>query len=603
MSNRTNITKRNPLLPQKDIDSLIPPVDNKTIKEIQTVNEVKKTVAPVNNIHPTVSVNNEKVSNYESLNIQQGIVLNSKYIVVDQLNSFSGEAKVFTVKTNNNEYFIAKIFKQGLKIKDEVLEKLKGIDSPYIEKIVDSFSLADGRFVEITPYYYQGTLDNNKKSVKELKEIIIPSLNEAINVLHQHNIVHMDIKPSNIMLGNDLKHVVLIDFGSAIIINDYNQIVISNNASYTPHYSAIETLVSNQCSIYSDYYSFGISLYEMLLGHSPFIGLTKEQIISFMQTNRIAFDDNVDLSMKDLILGLTYKDIANRNDYQNVNVRWSYKQVKDWLDGKAMVVPGEGILSNTNMIPFPFNDTYYTDINSLIDALALSWDKGIRQLRGKHLSNYFKNINHRLYEVTIEFESHFFDDKNNVNNDIEFFKYIYTILPQLDKFYYKGHVYQSIQDVGFTLLDLLDNKKASGKELNIYEEMLENGIFSTYCELKYITDSQLKELLHALEISSKTTMINARGKNKALYTLCYLLTGQKEYQVDGKTFKTIDEFADYINNTYMRSFAELDKLCKKLIYKRMLDIKLEAWLCSLGHSQAVDMFNQSINLPTGGDEE
>ena len=57
------------------------------------------------------------------------------------------------------------------RIKKEVLEILKEIDSKYIEKVVDYFTISDGRHVEITPYYNQGTLDNQKRSIKELKEI------------------------------------------------------------------------------------------------------------------------------------------------------------------------------------------------------------------------------------------------------------------------------------------------------------------------------------------------------------------------------------------------------------------------------------------------
>ena len=69
--------------------------------------------------------------------------------------------------------YIAKIFNHGQKIRKDVLEILKGIDSKYVEKVVDYFILNDGRHVEITPYYNQGTLDNQKRSIKELKEIII----------------------------------------------------------------------------------------------------------------------------------------------------------------------------------------------------------------------------------------------------------------------------------------------------------------------------------------------------------------------------------------------------------------------------------------------
>lgn len=555
-------------------------------------------------INPLLKINNEShktttlLSNEQNklLNeinvITSGTILNNKYVIVDKLNVNSGEAKIYTCKYDN-QYYIAKIFNHGQRIKKEVLEILKEIDSKYIEKVVDYFTISDGRHVEITPYYNQGTLDNQKRSIKELKEIIIPSLNEAINELHNHNLIHMDIKPSNIMISNDLTSVVLIDFGSAIVTKEANEIIYQHDVNFTYAYSAPETNTSGQCSIYSDYYSMGITLYELLLGHSPFVGLSKEQIVRFMQTNRLAFDDETDLDIKHLILGLTYRDIANRNDYQNVNNRWSYQQVKDWLDGKTLVIPGEGVLSNTNMIPFVYKDKYYTEVDALIEELAKNWDDGIRFLSDKHLSNHFKNINHRYYEICIDYERKIFTSK--VDKDKEFFEFIYTLLPKIEKFYFKGKVFESIQDLGFDLKDKLDNLKINDKKLDLYEKILTSKVLSIYCKLKSIDDEKLLDVIKNLENSSKVNFDNARNKAKTLYTLSYALHGQKEYDLDGNIFKSKDELIEYIVNVYKTSFDELTKLCRKLMPRRMLDVKLEAWLCALGHYDEIQNFNRILN--------
>lgn len=564
MDNRNKITMINPLL--------------------KINNESHKT---------TTLLSNEQNKQLNEINvITSGTILNNKYVIVDKLKVNSGEAKIYTCKYDN-QYYIAKIFNHGQRIKKEVLEILKEIDSKYIEKVVDYFTISDGRHVEITPYYNQGTLDNQKRSIKELKEIIIPSLNEAINELHNHNLIHMDIKPSNIMISNDLTSVVLIDFGSAIVTKEANEIIYQHDVNFTYAYSAPETNTSGQCSIYSDYYSMGITLYELLLGHSPFVGLSKEQIVRFMQTNRLAFDDDTDLDIKHLILGLTYRDIANRNDYQNVNNRWSYRQVKDWLDGKTLVIPGEGVLSNTNMIPFVYKDKYYTEVDALIEELAKNWDDGIRFLSDKHLSNHFKNINHRYYEICIDYERKIFTSK--VDKDKEFFEFIYTLLPKIEKFYFKGKVFESIQDLGFDLKDKLDNLKINDKKLDLYEKILTSKVLSIYCKLKSIDDEKLLDVIKNLENSSKVNFDNARNKAKTLYTLSYALHGQKEYDLDGNIFKSKDELIEYIVNVYKTSFDELTKLCRKLMPRRMLDVKLEAWLCALGHYDEIQNFNRILN--------
>ena len=53
-----------------------------------------------------------------------------------------------------------------------------------------------------------------------------------------------------------------------------------------------------------------------------------------------------------------------------------------------------------------------------------------------------------------------------------------------------------------------------------------------------------------------------------------------------KTTKLIE----YIIKVYKTSFDELTKLCRKLMPRRMLDVKLEAWLCALGHYNEIVSF-------------
>ena len=44
---------------------------------------------------------------------------------------------------------------------------------------------------------------------------MVSQLGDAIDYCHEQNIIHLDIKPENIMLSNDLSIVKLIDFGTS----------------------------------------------------------------------------------------------------------------------------------------------------------------------------------------------------------------------------------------------------------------------------------------------------------------------------------------------------------------------------------------------------
>ena len=49
--------------------------------------------------------------------------------------------------------------------------------------------------------------------MEELKNLVIPSVAEGLKALHDAGILHKDLKPGNMMIADDDRHIVLIDFG------------------------------------------------------------------------------------------------------------------------------------------------------------------------------------------------------------------------------------------------------------------------------------------------------------------------------------------------------------------------------------------------------
>ena len=67
------------------------------------------------------------------------------------------------------------------------------------------------------PYYKNkslGDLLNSGKTftLEELKTLIIPSINEGLNVLHNLGLIYKNLKPSNLILDDARKNIVLTDF-------------------------------------------------------------------------------------------------------------------------------------------------------------------------------------------------------------------------------------------------------------------------------------------------------------------------------------------------------------------------------------------------------
>jgi serine/threonine-protein kinase len=90
----------------------------------------------------------------------------------------------------------------------------------------------------------------------------------ALAALHREEIVHGDVKPSNIMIKRT-GNAKIVDMGSAFEIDD-----APVQRTCTPAYAAPEVLEGADCSPRSDLASLGYVLIEILAGWPPFAGLT-----------------------------------------------------------------------------------------------------------------------------------------------------------------------------------------------------------------------------------------------------------------------------------------------------------------------------------------
>ncbi len=88
----------------------------------------------------------------------------------------------------------------------------------------------------------------------------------ALAALHREQIVHGDLKPSNIMIKRT-GNAKIVDIGSAVCLDD-----VPVQRTCTPTYAAPEVLEGGDCTPRADLASLGYVLIEMLAGRSPFAG-------------------------------------------------------------------------------------------------------------------------------------------------------------------------------------------------------------------------------------------------------------------------------------------------------------------------------------------
>jgi hypothetical protein len=91
---------------------------------------------------------------------------------------------------------------------------------------------------------------------------------EGLDRVHKAGVIHRDIKPANILVDDDGRRPVLIDFGSARF--ESGQATSTQVTFYTPPYAAIEQYVKTYPQgPWTDIYALGVALYQCVTGDKP----------------------------------------------------------------------------------------------------------------------------------------------------------------------------------------------------------------------------------------------------------------------------------------------------------------------------------------------
>lgn len=155
------------------------------------------------------------------------------------------------------------------------------LEHPNIVPVYD-FAEHEGR-----PYLVMKYIDGETLKARlargrlTLAEIIpiVESVGAALDYAHQKGILHRDVKPSNVLLAKD-GTIYLADFGLARIAQAGESTISSDVMLGTPQYISPEQAMGRRdLDNGTDIYSFGILLYELLVGHVPYSADTPYSVI------------------------------------------------------------------------------------------------------------------------------------------------------------------------------------------------------------------------------------------------------------------------------------------------------------------------------------
>ncbi len=224
-------------------------------------------------------------------------------------------------------------------VRDAVVRELNSVrffaqvDHPNLVSIEDKGDV-DGIPFIVMSYAGQTTLrkklDLGPLDREEALRLFIQAA-RGVQALHEHSLVHFDLKPANIFLKGEIARVG--DYGLSKLVSESR-----NSLSFgrgTPYYMAPEML-ERRGDQRSDIYSLGIILYECLLGEVPFKGDSEWEVLRKHEVESPDFPESMGGVERRVISKCLAKKAEDR--YQSVKELLRDLQAPASL-GESLVIP------------------------------------------------------------------------------------------------------------------------------------------------------------------------------------------------------------------------------------------------------------------------
>ena len=341
------------------------------------------------------------VTKSDDVNGQSFVLKGVTYRNVQSLSDNSGEAQVFLVERNGENY-VLKIYYPNFDVNKKILQTVYNFDFEMIVRIYDygkTYVEGKHRYYELMEYLCGGTMGDYHLNgdLDKFRRIALQGA-AALAYCHQCNILHKDIKPTNFFF-RDKEHTELVlgDFGISSILDQDGKSHKTTQAR-TPIYAAPEMysdVIDGVVEVTpaADYYSFGICLMALWLGESP---MSTNERVMMRQKNegRIPHIHELPERVRMIVQGLTVVNPANR---------WSYEQVEEWfLGGSPKVDLSSPFLKYKSFIVDPDRNLVADNIHELIPMLLDNEKLAIGYLYNGRISSWLESCGNQKLSTIVK---------------------------------------------------------------------------------------------------------------------------------------------------------------------------------------------------------
>lgn len=189
---------------------------------------------------------------------------------------------------------------------------------PNIVPVLHVGSTASGRPYLVMPYHEQGSLQDRihrhgPLTAEEMLRLGV-KIAGAIESAHRLGILHLDVKPANILLS-DYGEPALTDFGIARFASGF--MTATGTIVGSPAFTAPEVLAGERPSVACDVYGMGATLFSALTGHAAFERRSGERVVAqFLRISRAPLphlaEEGIDADLSALVERAMARDPADR---------------------------------------------------------------------------------------------------------------------------------------------------------------------------------------------------------------------------------------------------------------------------------------------------